>query len=74
LDINAPTLWGTIHFKALATGVNNLLSITNPILSDFNGDSIDGSIQTAFVTTTTSGSANTRLIFVDGFWSTGICS
>ncbi len=29
-----------------------MLSITNPILSDFNGDSIGGSIQTAFVTIT----------------------
>jgi Cohesin domain len=52
LDINAPTLLGTVHFKALATVVNNLLSFANPILANFNGDSIGGDMQTAFVTIT----------------------
>lgn len=49
-SINAPTLVATIHFKALTVGVNNLLSITDPILSDFGGNSIGGNIQTAFIT------------------------
>jgi hypothetical protein len=54
LNINAPTLLGTIHFKALATtgAVNSPLTITNPILSDFNGNSLAGSIQTANVAIT----------------------
>lgn len=50
LTITAPTLLGTIHFQALNTGVNNLLNITDPILSDFAGNSLGGSIETAFVT------------------------
>ena len=51
-NIVAPTLLGTVHFQALSTGVNNLLDITDPIVSDFNGDSIGGSKQGAFVTIT----------------------
>ena len=50
LIITAPTLLATIHFKALNTGVNNLLTITGPILSTFHGDPIGGDIRTAFVT------------------------
>ncbi len=52
--INAPTLLGTIHFKALATtgALNTPLGVTNPIVSTFNGDSLGGSIQTANVAIT----------------------
>jgi Cohesin domain len=52
LNLNAPTLLATVQFRALVTGVNSLLDITNPILSDFNGDSIAGTKQGAFVTIT----------------------
>lgn len=47
---NAPTLLGTIRFKALSTGERSLIDITSPVLSDFIGDSIGGSKQGAFVT------------------------
>lgn len=51
LDINAPTLLGSIRFKALNTGVNSLVDFANtPIFSTFSGDSIGGSKQGAFVT------------------------
>lgn len=49
LDIAAPTLLGTLHFTALATGANSLVNIINPILSDFAGNQLGGTIQSAFV-------------------------
>lgn len=49
LTINVPTLIGTIHFQALDTAINSLVSITTPILSDFIGDSFGGQAQGAFV-------------------------
>lgn len=52
LNINAPALLATVHFKALTTGVNNLVTINNPILSDFVGNSLGGSIHGAYVTIT----------------------
>lgn len=41
VDINAPTLLGTLHFQALAVGANSFLNITNPpLLFDFNAASL----------------------------------
>ncbi len=50
LDFNVPTLLGTIHFQALDTAVNSLVTITNPELYDFPGNLLGGSLQGAFVT------------------------
>lgn len=51
LIITAPTLLATLHFKALSSGVNNLLTLSNLIVSDFGGNPIDNNtLQTAFVT------------------------
>ena len=52
-DATSSTLLGTLHFQAIATGANNLVSIaaigTNQILSDFNGNGLSGNIQPAYV-------------------------
>lgn len=50
LDINVPTLLATIEFKALTTGIDNLINFTTLTLSDFNGDSIGATAQGALVT------------------------
>lgn len=50
LAINAPTLLGTVRFKALNTGINNLVDIFNPVISSFSGDPVGGTKQGAFVT------------------------
>lgn len=52
INVTAPTLVATIHFKALATAVNSIINPTNLILSDFSGNSVGGSFQQAFVTIT----------------------
>jgi len=52
ITVTAPTLVATIHFKAVGTGVNSIINPTSLILSDFNGDSVGGSFQQAFVTIT----------------------
>jgi len=50
INVTAPTLVATIHFKAISTGVNSILNPTSLILSDFAGNSVGGSFQQAFVT------------------------
>ncbi len=54
INVTAPTLVATIHFKAMgiAAGVNNVINPTGLILSDFDGNSVGGSFQQAFVTVT----------------------
>ena len=53
LNITAPTLLGTVHFKALSTAVNSsidfLVNADTPVLSAFDGTSVAGSKQNAFV-------------------------
>ena len=49
-DITVPTLLATVSFQALSTGVDNLINVTDLVLSDFGGDAIDASAQGAFVT------------------------
>ncbi len=48
LKITAPTLLATFTFKAINTG-DSQINILEPILSDFFGESLDGSLQGAFV-------------------------
>ena len=54
LNITAPTLLGTVHFKALSTvalsPIDFLVNNDTPILSTFDGTSVLGSKQNAFVT------------------------
>ena len=54
LNITAPTLLGTVHFKALSTvalsPIDFLVNNDTPILSDFNGNSVPGSKQNTSVT------------------------
>lgn len=51
LNISGPTLLGTIQFKALATGLNNLISFSNaPLIYDYYGTSLGGTLQNANVT------------------------
>jgi len=50
LNITAPTLLGTVKFKALKTNLNNPLNITSPILYSFDGTSLSGTLQGANVT------------------------
>ena len=54
LNITAPTLLGTVHFKALSTvalsPIDFLVNDDTPILSTFDGTSALGSKQNAFVT------------------------
>lgn len=50
LNITAPTLLGTIKFKALNAALNNPLNITNPIVYSFDGTSLAGSLRGANVT------------------------
>lgn len=46
LAVNAPMLLGTVHFKAGNTiSLNNFLNISNPIISDWNGNSLAGTTQ-----------------------------
>jgi hypothetical protein len=52
LNITGPTLLGTLHFTALATAANSLVNITSPILSDFAGTQLSGTVQAAYVTIT----------------------
>ena len=56
LNITAPTLLGTVHFKALSTvalsPIDFLVNNDTPILSTFDGTSVLGSKQNAFVTIT----------------------
>ncbi|MFZ4704094.1 MAG: cohesin domain-containing protein [Candidatus Methylumidiphilus sp.] len=54
INVTAPTLVATIHFKAMgiAAGVNNVINPTGLTLSDFDGNSVGGSFQQAFVTVT----------------------
>ncbi|WP_426994407.1 cohesin domain-containing protein [Methylomonas sp. CM2] len=50
LNITAPTLLGTVKFKALNAALNNPLNITNPIVYSFDGTSLAGSLRGANVT------------------------
>ncbi|MFZ1545933.1 MAG: cohesin domain-containing protein [Candidatus Nitrotoga sp.] len=51
LVITIPTLLATVSFQALSTGVNNLISVTDLVLSDWDGgDPLEASAQGAFVT------------------------
>lgn len=50
LNITNPTLLGTVKFKALKTGLNNLLTITNPVMYSFDGTSFGFSLLPANVT------------------------
>jgi len=52
INVAAPSLVATIHFKAVATGVNNVINPTSLLLSDYAGNSVAGSFQQAFVTVT----------------------
>ena len=52
LSITTPTLLGTLHFSTLTTAANSLVNITSPVISDFNGNQLSGSIQAAYVTIT----------------------
>jgi hypothetical protein len=52
INVTVPTLVATIHFKAVGTGVNNVINPTSLTLSDFAGIPIGGSFQQAFVTVT----------------------
>ncbi len=50
LNIANPTLLGTVKFKALKTGVNNLLNIDSPLMYSFDGTSFGFSLLPANVT------------------------
>jgi len=54
INVTVPTLVATIHFEAIgiAAGVNNVINPTSLILSDYDGNSVGGSFQQAFVTVT----------------------
>ena len=56
LNITAPTLLGTVHFKALGTVTNSVVDIlvnaNTPVLSTFAGDPVALSKVNAFVTVT----------------------
>ncbi len=49
LTIITPTLLATFTFKAIDTAVNSQINILNPLLSNFLGDSLGGTLQGAFV-------------------------
>lgn len=52
LNIAAPTLLGTIHFKALNISTNNAINITNPQVYSFDGTSLAGTLQGASINIT----------------------
>ncbi|MEQ1530469.1 MAG: cohesin domain-containing protein, partial [Methylococcales bacterium] len=52
LNVTAPTLLGTVHFKALAVNASIPVDITNPQIYSFDGTSLAGTLQGAKVIVT----------------------
>ncbi len=50
INIAAPTLLGTIQFKALSSCINNFINFTNPIIATWDSTSLAGSALPANVT------------------------
>lgn len=74
LNIAAPTLLGTIHFKALNISANNVINIVNPpLIYSYNGTSLGGTLQAGSVSITAAPAAvplpASAFLFVPGLFA-----